>query len=212
MEFRTAFTTALALFGAAVAVSACELLDDEPLFCAPKLPPSQDPPQEQDPQCTECIEDRCGNAGENCSGECKEYGECTCECDEEDDACFDLCLDGKSEECRSCEDASANALLSCVMEQCKVCLGGGPMDGSDGSDPSATDPSGDPSWSDSGDPSGTDTGDPGGEDTGGGMACETLHSQCCPNLEGVDLELCETATDELSCEIWLDIFQEEGKC
>ena len=186
MEFRTAFTTALALFGAAVAVSACELLDDEPLFCAPKLPPSQDPPQEQDPLCTECIEDHCGNAGENCSGECKEYGECTCECDEEDDACFDLCLDGKSEECRSCEDSSANELLSCVMEQCKVCLGGGPMEGGD------------------------DNAD--GEDTGGGMACETLHSQCCPNLEGFDLELCETATDELSCEIWLDIFQEEGSC
>ncbi len=230
MELRTAFTTALALFGAAVAVSACELLDDdEMLVCVPKLPEGENPPPEQDPQCSACVEEKCSEAGENCAGECKEYRDCTCDCAEEDLACFDLCADGKSAECRSCEDANANAVLSCIMDQCKVCLGGGtgPTTAGDGNadgDASATDPSwsdsGDPSWSDSGDPSWTDTGDPSwsdsgdpsAEDTGGGMACETLHSQCCPNLEGFDLELCETTTDEASCELWLEIFQEEGSC
>lgn len=47
---------------------------------------------------------------------------------------------------------------------------------------------------------------------GGSAACDELHSQCCPNLEGIDLEICETTVDELSCEIWLDIFREEGSC
>lgn len=215
MELRTAFTTALALMGAAVAVSACELLDDdEMLVCVPKLPEG-DPPPEQDPACTSCVEQKCSNAGENCAGECKEYRDCTCDCDEADLACFDLCADGKSAECRACEDANADAVLSCVMEQCSICLGGGSAatsadDGGNTDDGNADD--NDPSWSDSGDPSWGDSGDPSASDTGGGTACETLHEQCCPNLEGFDLELCETATDEGSCALWLEIFQEEGSC
>jgi hypothetical protein len=237
MELRTAFTTALALFGAAAAVPACELLDSEPLFCAPKIE-GQGPGPAADPQCTSCIEDKCGNAGENCAGECEAYGDCTCECAEDDAACFDLCADKKSDSCRSCEETHSNAVLACMMKECQVCAGGGPSDDtaegnadagddpsqSDSDDPSWSD-SGDPSWTDTGDPSWTDTGDPSwtdtgvGEDTGswsdtggGGAACEQLHSQCCPNLEGFDLELCETTTDEGSCEFWLEIFQEEGKC
>ena len=233
MELRTAFTTALALFGAAAAVPACELLDSEPLVCSPKID-GEEPAPDPDPQCSACIEDQCGDVGENCAGECKEYGDCTCECPENDAACFDLCLDRKNDECRSCEESNGNAVLACVMEKCQVCGGGGSSPstdgnaeaGEEGSDPSWTDSGGDPSWTDSGsdpswtdsgsDPSWTDTGieDEGSsyEDTGGGAACEQLHSQCCPNLDGFDLELCETTTDEGSCQFWLEIFQEEGKC
>jgi hypothetical protein len=220
MEFRTAFTTALALFGAAAAVSACELLDPEPPFCSLKIE-GDGPTQDPDPQCSACIEDKCGEAGKNCAGECEDYRECTCECSETDAACFDVCLEQKNDECRACEDAHTDAVLACVMKECQVCAGGPSTDGNaeageEGSDPSWSD-SGDPSWSDSGSASWTDTGseDEGSSwsDTGGsGAACEELHSQCCPNLEGFDLELCETTTDESSCQFWLEIFQEEGKC
>jgi len=233
MELRTAFTTALALFGAAAAVPACELLESEPLVCSPKIE-GDGPATDPDPQCSACIEAECSDVGENCAGECKEYGECTCDCPEDDAACFDLCLDDKNEECRSCEERNSNAVVACLMEKCQVCAGGGsgPVDtasdgnadaGEDGSDPSWSD-SGDPSWTDSGDPSWTDSGDPSWTDTGvgddasswsdtggGGAACEQLHA-CCPNLEGFDRELCETTTDEDSCQFWLEIFQEEGQC
>jgi hypothetical protein len=245
MELRTAFTITLASVTAALTVVACE---PEPRFCAPKVAQSGPEPA-GNPECTACIADHCGDAGDDCGSECEAYGSCTCACDESDVSCFETCSQERTEGCTSCQESSSNAQLACVMDKCQVCGvpgGSGSGSGEDGGADSNADDggwseSGGDSWSDSGawtDTGGwsesggswgesgdswsdtgawTDTGDSASSFTddggsGGGAVCEQLHAECCPNLDGYDLELCEDATDESSCQLWLDVFQEQGAC
>lgn len=233
MQLRTAFTIVLSAAAAAVIASACEPTQE---FCAPKLG-EPGPGPDANPECSECIADQCGNAGENCVGECEAYGKCTCECAEDDLACFESCSAGRSESCVACQEDNSNALFECASQRCGVCgfgggedsasASGGEAGGDDNADSSPWSDSGSASWSDDGGESWSDSGGASWSDDGGaddassytdggesssGAACEQLHAQCCPQLEGFDLELCRDATDEASCQLWLDIFTEEGSC
>jgi len=194
MQLRTAFSITLASVTAALIALACE--PKEPEICAPKLADGGETP-DGNPECSACVADRCGDAGDSCAGECEAYAECTCACDESDVPCFDACAQDKSAACTSCQEASSNAVLACVTDECQVCgLGGGALPGGENGE----------SGSDNGSESGNDSG------SSSGAACDELHAQCCPQLEGFDLELCEDAVDEGSCQLWLEVFRGEGSC
>lgn len=189
-------------------------------------------PVDENPECSACIQQQCDFEAD-CGDPCEAFYACTCACDGDDDQCFGDCESERTGSCDQCIESSTADLTSCVQEECGgPCLGlasGG--DGGGGDDGSANDGGGNDSggvdddgggWDDGGDGSGwddsggdggdgADGGDAGG-DGGGGAACEELHATCCPQLDGIDLELCTGATDEPSCALWLDIFRGEGAC
>jgi len=230
MSLRIVIISVVAFGGAAIAVTACE---PAPTVCAPKIE-GQGMGPAPDPACTECVDQHCRDAGPSCDDACKEYGACTCDCDEEDTACFEACAMNRSESCGSCQQEAGNAVIACIMNECQVCAGGGgsgsasasaesSFTGDDGSswstDDGASSWTGDDggSWSTDGGSSWTSTDDGASswtstDDGAGGPSCDQLHAQCCPNLDGIDLELCNDANDEDSCALWLDIFAGEGKC
>jgi hypothetical protein len=204
MSLRIVMTSVVLFGGAAMAVVACE---PAPTVCAPKIEGMGMAPA-PDPACTECVDQHCLDAGPSCDDPCKEYGACTCDCDEADTACFEACAMNRSESCASCQQEAGNAVIACIMNECQVCAGGGgSASAGDGASSWSTDDGG--SWStDDGASSWTGTDDGGSS----GASCDELHTQCCPNLDGFDLELCNDANDEASCALWLDIFAGEGKC
>jgi hypothetical protein len=192
--------------------------DGGPRLCVPdaEVEPA---PSEGNPECEACVSRSCALESD-CDDPCESYYACTCECDGDDQACFAACGDERTPSCEQCTDASSEALVSCVQSECAdACLGGvGVGDDGGAGDGGAGDDGG---WSDDGgfddDEGGDDDGgwsDDGGGDgsNDGSAACEELHGSCCPNLDGVDRDLCESATDETGCQIWLDIFRDEGAC
>ncbi len=185
-------------------------------------------PVDENPECSACIQQRCDFEAD-CGDPCESFYACTCACDGDDDQCFGDCESERTGSCDQCIEASTADLTSCVQDECgEPCLGvagGGDDGGGDdggGNDGGGNDGGGDDGggddgggWDDGGDGSGwEDSGGDGadGGDGGGGAACEELHATCCPQLDGIDLELCTGATDEPSCALWLDIFRDEGAC
>jgi hypothetical protein len=165
-------------------------------------------------ECQSCVRRSC-NLDADCSDRCDAYYRCTCACDGDDEACFDDCQDERTRSCETCIERSTNDLLDCVQDECaNACLSGGVGSLDDGGG------AGEDGWGDDdGWPGGDDDGSPGGDDGGGGggggdssAACKTLRETCCPKLSGFDKELCESADDALTCELWLDLFREEGSC
>lgn len=186
--------------------------DGGPRLCVPEMDVGPQP-AERNPECEACVSQSCALQSD-CDEPCESYYACTCECDAEDQACFVACEDERTPSCDQCTEASSEELVSCVQAECaQECLGGVGMGDDGGFDDGGLDDGGE------GDEGGFD-GDGGGWDDGGesddgsgagGAACEELES-CCPELDGIDRDLCESATDEASCEIWLDIFRDEGAC
>ncbi len=169
--------------------------DDDGGACVPAVDtPVSDP--DVDPACTSCVSRSC-EAGPECSSECVDFYDCTCACDPEDTACFSECNDLRSNACEACEKASSDAFFACIEDSCgDVCFGGSaPPSGSGGSSTTGGDSGDDPS---------TPVPD--------GGACDTLFSECCPRLSGFDQSLCEDADGEVACQLWLDVFREDGAC
>ncbi len=163
--------------------------NDDGGACVPDVEGTEDP-AELDPECATCVERSC-DGGNDCSAQCEDYYACTCDCEPDDTACFGQCADEKSASCASCEEDGADAFFACIEDECgDVCFGGG-----SGADPTTGDPT---------------TGNPPDDSAGG--ACQTLQSTCCPQLTGFDRELCDDAEGEVSCQLWLDVFTEEGSC
>lgn len=168
--------------------------------CSPDIEEPDEEPEDLDPACGTCVQRSCDEDAD-CEDDCADYYACTCECDGDDTACFSACADDKSGACESCEQAAGDAFFACVEDECAdECFGGAPP---------STSAAGDSGAGDGGD---DQDDDPTGESPGGGEACETLHAQCCPQLTGLDRDLCEDAEGEVSCELWLDIFTDEGSC
>ena len=191
--------------------------DGGPRLCVPDTDVEPEPTQ-GNPECEACVSQSCALESD-CDEPCESYYACTCECDGEDQACFVACEDERTPSCEQCTQASSDALVSCVQAECaQECLGGvgvgddgGAGDGGAGDDGGFDDGGFDDGGFDDGGDGGWD--DDGGDGSGGGgAACEELHGSCCPKLDGVDRDLCESATDETGCEIWLDIFRDEGAC
>lgn len=190
--------------------------------CVPDVD-TPDEPVEYDPECEACVSRSC-SFDDDCSDPCESYFECTCECDGEDTACFSACENDKTPSCTMCQEESGEQLFSCVQDECAEACGLGAASGGFPGGDDDGGPSGDDGWpgGDDGDAGGDDggpsddggwPGDDGGEDTSGDDAvCDELKSQCCPNLSGVDRDLCEGASTAFECELWLDIFRDEGSC
>ena len=178
-------------------------------------------------ECQTCVRRNC-RIDDDCSDQCESYYRCTCRCDGDDQACFDDCQDERSRSCERCTQDSTDDLLDCIQDDCAdECLSGGGLGGI-GDDGGGADDDGwpgDDGWTGGDDGGAGDggagdggAGDGGAGDGGGGgghdgsAACQELHGSCCPKLSGFDKDLCEGADSQLTCELWLDLFKEEGSC
>ena len=174
-----------------------------PRQCLPAVE-SDDGDIERDPECESCVQRSC-DLDDECADPCETFYDCTCDCDPDDSACFSACDDERTPSCDSCQEASSEEFVSCVQDSCADACG---LSSADGALPGGDDDDDD---DDDGFPFPDDDDDDDDDDDSSGDDCEEL-AACCPMLSGIDRDLCEDADEPFECELWLDIFREEGSC
>ena len=164
-----------------------------PRQCVPAVE-NDDGMVETNPECEACVQRSC-DLDDDCGDPCESFYECTCDCDPEDSTCFAACDDDKTPSCSTCQEESGEVFFACIQDSCADECG---LSSADGGLPG-----------DSGLPDDDDDDDD--DDDSSGDDCVEL-AACCPMLSGVDRDLCEGANEPFECELWLDIFRDEGSC